>query len=145
MGGALEGRVAIVTGGGRGIGREIALSLAHSGAAVVIADNGTGIAPEHLRRIFTQGFTTKKDGHGFGLHASALAAKAELRALAAQGCAILFSSHVTETIERLCDRAVLLHEGRVASVIERSAWGGPPAGPSALELEFLAIAGSSTH
>jgi ABC-2 type transport system ATP-binding protein len=77
--------------------------------------------------------------------AGALAAKTELRALAAAGCAILFSSHVTETIERLCDRAVLLHDGRVARILDRSAWGGPPAGPSALEREFLAVAGSSTR
>jgi PAS domain S-box-containing protein len=41
---------------------------------IEVADNGVGIAPEHLRRMFTQGFTTKKTGHGFGLHISALAA-----------------------------------------------------------------------
>ena len=40
-----------------------------------VADTGMGIAPEHLPRIFSLGFTTKKDGHGFGLHASALAAR----------------------------------------------------------------------
>jgi signal transduction histidine kinase len=39
-----------------------------------VTDNGIGIAPEHARRMFTQGFTTKKEGHGFGLHISALAA-----------------------------------------------------------------------
>jgi signal transduction histidine kinase len=39
-----------------------------------VADNRVGIQPEHQQRIFTQGFTTKKDGHGFGLHSSALAA-----------------------------------------------------------------------
>ncbi|HEX8703974.1 MAG TPA: ATP-binding protein [Myxococcaceae bacterium] len=39
-----------------------------------VEDNGVGIAPEHLSRIFAQGFTTKKTGHGFGLHSSALAA-----------------------------------------------------------------------
>jgi PAS domain S-box-containing protein len=39
-----------------------------------VADNGLGIAPEHILRIFKQGFTTKKTGHGFGLHISALAA-----------------------------------------------------------------------
>jgi two-component system sensor kinase FixL len=39
-----------------------------------VSDNGAGIAPENLPRIFSQGFTTKKSGHGFGLHASALAA-----------------------------------------------------------------------
>jgi PAS domain S-box-containing protein len=40
-----------------------------------VADTGIGIKPEHLTRIFAQGFTTKQDGHGFGLHSSALAAK----------------------------------------------------------------------
>ena len=43
---------------------------------VTISDSGPGIAPEHLSRIFTQGFTTKKKGHGFGLHSAALSAKA---------------------------------------------------------------------
>jgi len=40
-----------------------------------IADNGIGITPENLTRIFSQGFTTRKGGHGFGLHSGALAAK----------------------------------------------------------------------
>lgn len=35
-----------------------------------------GIAPEHMNRIFRQGFTTRKDGHGYGLHNSANAAQA---------------------------------------------------------------------
>lgn len=42
---------------------------------IVVSDNGVGIAPENLRRIFNHGFTTRKNGHGFGLHSSALAAK----------------------------------------------------------------------
>jgi signal transduction histidine kinase len=42
---------------------------------VVVADNGIGIPPENLTRIFNHGFTTRKDGHGFGLHSGALAAK----------------------------------------------------------------------
>jgi PAS domain S-box-containing protein len=41
---------------------------------IAVADNGVGISPEDAPRLFTQGFTTKKDGHGFGLHISALAA-----------------------------------------------------------------------
>jgi len=40
-----------------------------------VADNGIGIAPENVTRIFSQGFTTRKGGHGFGLHSGALAAK----------------------------------------------------------------------
>jgi signal transduction histidine kinase len=42
---------------------------------VIVSDNGMGIAPENLTRIFSQGFTTRKDGHGFGLHSGAIAAK----------------------------------------------------------------------
>ncbi len=44
------------------------------GARIVVTDNGIGIPPENLTRIFAHGFTTRKDGHGFGLHSSALAA-----------------------------------------------------------------------
>jgi signal transduction histidine kinase len=42
---------------------------------ITVTDNGIGIAPENLTRIFSHGFTTKRDGHGFGLHSGALAAK----------------------------------------------------------------------
>lgn len=40
----------------------------------LVLDNGIGIAPENLTKIFGHGFTTRHDGHGFGLHGSALAA-----------------------------------------------------------------------
>lgn len=40
-----------------------------------VEDNGTGISRENLNRIFQHGFTTKKTGHGFGLHSGALAAR----------------------------------------------------------------------
>jgi len=39
-----------------------------------VRDNGIGIPKENLTRIFEHGFTTKKTGHGFGLHSTALAA-----------------------------------------------------------------------
>lgn len=41
---------------------------------ICVRDSGAGIAPENLVRIFRHGFTTRKDGHGFGLHSSANAA-----------------------------------------------------------------------
>jgi ligand-binding sensor domain-containing protein/signal transduction histidine kinase len=41
---------------------------------VEIADNGVGILPDNLTRIFSPGFSTRRNGHGFGLHSSALAA-----------------------------------------------------------------------
>ena len=42
---------------------------------VAVADNGVGISPENLAHLFQHGFTTRKDGHGFGLHSSILAAR----------------------------------------------------------------------
>jgi two-component system, NtrC family, sensor kinase len=42
---------------------------------IEVRDNGVGLAPENLTRIFAHGFTTKPHGHGFGLHSGALAAK----------------------------------------------------------------------
>jgi signal transduction histidine kinase len=41
---------------------------------MTVRDQGEGIAPENLKRIFAHGFTTRESGHGFGLHSSALAA-----------------------------------------------------------------------
>ena len=42
---------------------------------VEVTDNGVGIRPEHLSQVFNHGFTTKKSGHGFGLHNCANAAQ----------------------------------------------------------------------
>ena len=42
--------------------------------SLAVEDNGVGLPPENLTRIFRHGFTTKADGHGFGLHSCALAA-----------------------------------------------------------------------
>jgi len=42
---------------------------------IEVRDNGVGIPPENLGRICTHGFTTRKDGHGFGLHSGLRIAK----------------------------------------------------------------------
>ena len=39
---------------------------------IEVCDNGIGIPEENMTRIFEHGFTTKKKGHGFGLHSTAL-------------------------------------------------------------------------
>ncbi|QWE21449.1 ATP-binding protein [Polynucleobacter sp. AP-Kolm-20A-A1] len=44
------------------------------GIQIEVSDNGTGIEPEVLNKLFSYGFTTKPFGHGLGLHASAIAA-----------------------------------------------------------------------
>jgi len=74
---------------------------------------------------------------------SAMAAKAELRRLAAAGRAVLFSSHVTETVERVCDRVVLLHLGRVARTLTRSEWGAGDDIHTPLERVFLDVLGTA--
>src|SRR5690242_14719484 len=53
--GQLDGKVAIVTGSGRGIGREIALRLARDGAALVINDLDDGPAQETLKLLEATG------------------------------------------------------------------------------------------
>lgn len=41
---------------------------------IEVCDNGLGIEPDVLAKLFSYGFTTKNFGHGLGLHASAIAA-----------------------------------------------------------------------
>ena len=57
--------------------RRVTIRVARCAAGIEVAvmDTGVGIPPENMTRIFNHGFTTKKGGHGFGLHSGALAAK----------------------------------------------------------------------
>ncbi|HYO57546.1 ATP-binding protein, partial [Archangium sp.] len=54
---------------------QLRLHQDNGSALLQVIDSGMGLAPEHLPRLFSQGFTTRKSGHGLGLHSSALAAQ----------------------------------------------------------------------
>lgn len=58
--------------------RVVTLSIQRAGRGrirFVVSDTGIGIDADHIGSIFHHGFTTRWDGHGFGLHSSALAAQ----------------------------------------------------------------------
>jgi PAS domain S-box-containing protein len=61
--------------GGKRIVRLSIAPAANERIRIEVTDNGMGIPRENLTRIFSYGFTTRKNGHGFGLHSGALAAK----------------------------------------------------------------------
>ena len=63
---------------GKQTGRQLTFridSVKDQSVRISVADNGMGIAPGDLPRIFGQGFTTRQGGHGLGLHGSALLAR----------------------------------------------------------------------
>jgi len=59
------------------VDKQIVVRIANQpgGVQIAVADNGIGIQADHMTRIFSHGFTTKKNGHGFGLHSGSLAAR----------------------------------------------------------------------
>jgi PAS domain S-box-containing protein len=58
------------------------------GVRISVIDNGIGIPPENMSRMFQHGFTTRESGHGFGLHSGALAAQELGGALLAQSAGV---------------------------------------------------------
>ena len=64
----------VATGRGSGcIGIELSSAVVEGEQrlCVRVRDDGVGIPPENLARIFASGFTTRPDGHGIGLHSAA--------------------------------------------------------------------------
>ena len=53
---------------------DLAIARDDGGVRIEVRDNGVGIPAENMSSIFNHGFTTKRDGHGFGLHNCANAA-----------------------------------------------------------------------
>ena len=84
--------------------RRMTVKLADNGAgqvSICVADNGIGISPENLKRVFEHGFTTRKEGHGFGLHSGLIAARELGGSLTAQsegeGKGATFTLHLPST------------------------------------------------
>jgi ABC-2 type transport system ATP-binding protein len=61
--------------------------------------------------------------------------KLELKAFCAGGGTVLFSTHVLETVETLCDRVLILVEGKLRRELAAGEWSA--AGPGSLEGLFL--------
>ncbi|MCA9125985.1 MAG: PAS domain S-box protein [Planctomycetales bacterium] len=58
--------------------RRVHVSMTMRGSdrvCISVQDNGVGLAEEQKNQIFSHGYTTKENGHGFGLHYSCLAVK----------------------------------------------------------------------
>ena len=75
---------------------------------ISVTDNGVGIPPENLIRIFNHGFTTRAGGHGFGLHSGALAAKEMGGSLTVQSAGL--GQGAAFTLELPCPTLENIHE-----------------------------------
>jgi ABC-2 type transport system ATP-binding protein len=65
--------------------------------------------------------------------------KKYLREFCGRGGTVLFSSHIIETVEHLCDRLIILHQGRVLREMQQREWQVLRQHDSSLEQEFIAM------
>lgn len=107
----------LIKGYSHGMRRKISLSAALLGAPdILLLDEATnGLDPESSFRL-----------------------KEYLRKFCERGGTVLFSSHIIETVEHLCDRIIILHCGQVRGEIERSQWEEWRRQGSSLEQAFIA-------
>jgi len=84
----------------------LTITADQSTVGIQVRDNGVGIESGNLSKVFSHGFTTKSDGHGFGLHSCALAAQQLGGSLSAHsdgiGCGALFTLRLPLEKETLC-------------------------------------------
>jgi ABC-2 type transport system ATP-binding protein len=101
-----------------GMRRKISLSAAFLGAPeILLLDEATnGLDPESSFRL-----------------------KEYLREFCNSGCTVLFSSHIIETVEHLCDRIIILHRGQVLREMERKEWEELRWRGSSLEQAFIKL------
>jgi PAS domain S-box-containing protein len=91
-----------------GEANQITLTVDAAGGSnlrVSVRDEGEGIPAQNLTRIFAHGFTTRKSGHGFGLHSCALAARQMGGTLTAHSDGPGRGATFTLELPMECDRA----------------------------------------
>jgi PAS domain S-box-containing protein len=94
--------------------KRLCLRIVHDETRVcfIVSDNGVGITAENLAKIFQHGFTTRKDGHGFGLHSAALSAKEMKGRLSVlsdgQGCGATFHLELPAAVGELTPTSLSL-------------------------------------
>ena len=108
----------LITGFSQGMRRKISLAAAMLGnPEILFLDEATnGLDPE-----------------------SSFKFKNYLREFCGRGGTVLFSSHIIETVEHLCDRLIILHRGQVWREMLRPDWQELRQQGSSLEQEFIAM------
>ena len=111
--GALEGRVAVITGAGRGIGREHALLFAKKGATVVVNDLGGSNAGEAPTRARTRGRRRDRRGRRHGPSPTPTTSRLERRE---RDCAA--GDRRVRPTRRLVNNAGILRDSFIAGMAE---------------------------
>ena len=105
----LSGRVAIVTGGGSGIGRASVQALAAAGARVVVADLDAGSARETVARV-------AEDGGEAIAQATDVASEASVRAMVASAVEHFGGLDILHNNAACSDPAIMSRDGELAAL-----------------------------